>query len=127
MSYLLDTNAVINFLEASLPDAGMQMLTSIVDEEPMVSVITQIEALGFSFTSAQEQTTVETFINSSTVLGLSSDIVNATIAIRKSRKIKLPDAIIAATAIIHDLTLITRNTSDFNNINGLKVIDPHSL
>ncbi|MFN8360888.1 MAG: type II toxin-antitoxin system VapC family toxin [Candidatus Kapaibacterium sp.] len=127
MSYLLDTNAVINFLEASLPDAGMQMLTSIVDEEPMVSVITQIEALGFSFTSAQEQTTVETFINSSTVLGLSSDIVNTTIAIRKSRKIKLPDAIIAATAIIHDLTLITRNTSDFNNINGLKVIDPHSL
>jgi predicted nucleic acid-binding protein len=40
---------------------------------------------------------------------------------------KLPDAIIAATALVYDLTLITRNTSDFKNMEGLKVINPFDL
>ena len=38
--------------------------------------------------------------------------------------IKLPDAIIAATALVYDLTLISRNVSDFKNIEGLKVLNP---
>lgn len=42
-------------------------------------------------------------------------------------KTKLPDAIIAATALVYDLILITRNTADFKSIDGLKVVDPHSL
>ncbi len=37
----------------------------------------------------------------------------------------MPDAIIAATAIQNDLTLIPRNTADFKNIVGLPLIDPH--
>lgn len=56
---------------------------------------------------------------------LYDDIVNKTISIRKSNKIKLPDAIIAATALVYDLTLISRNTSDFKNIAGLQSIHPH--
>ena len=72
-------------------------------------------------------TYVEIFINGSTVIDLSDDIVSKTIEIRKTKKIKLPDAIIAATALVYDLVLISRNTSDFTNIDGLKVIDPHSL
>ena len=43
----------------------------------------------------------------------------------KLKKIKLPAAIIAATAKIHDLILISENTSDFNNIPGLKMINPN--
>ncbi|MFM9836651.1 MAG: PIN domain-containing protein [Cyclobacteriaceae bacterium] len=54
-------------------------------------------------------------------------IIEKTIELRKTHKTKLPDAIIAATAIVYDLTLISRNTSDFKNIEGLKVIDPHKL
>jgi predicted nucleic acid-binding protein len=53
--------------------------------------------------------------------------VDASILIRKKHKTKLPDAIIAATALVYDLTLITRNTSDFKCIAELKTIDPHSL
>jgi len=40
---------------------------------------------------------------------------------------KLGDAIIAATAIVHGLTLLTRNTEDFNHLQGLTIIDPHTL
>ncbi len=127
MSYLLDTNTVINFLGASLPVAGMRLLNTTVDDNPIVSIITKIETLGFNFKSMEEQTIVEMFINGSTVIDLSDDIVSKTIEIRKTKKIKLPDAIIAATAVVYDLVLISRNTSDFTNIDGLKVIDPHSL
>ena len=127
MGYLLDTNAVINYLDASLPTAGMQLLNTIVDEESMISIVTKMETLGYNFTSVEEQTTMETFINGSTVLDLNNDIVNQTIVLRKAHKIKLPDAIIAATALVYELVIISRNTSDFKNIDGLQVIDMHSL
>lgn len=127
MRYLLDTNVVINYLDASLPMAGMQLLNDIVDSDPMIYIITKMETLGYNFTSIDEQITMETFINGSTILELNNDIVEKTIAIRKSKKIKLPDAIIAATALAYDLVVVSRNTSDFKNIQGLQVIDPHSL
>jgi len=127
MGYLIDSNAVINYLDASLPMAGRQLLNTIVDEESIISVVTKMETLGFNFVSAEEQTTIEMFINGSTILDLNNDIVNQTISIRKSKKIKLGDAIIAATALVYDLVLISRNISDFKNIDGLKMIDPYSL
>ncbi len=127
MRYLLDTNAIINYLDASLPAAGIQLLNTIVDDEPMISIVTKMETLGYNFASAEEQIIMETFINSSTIFDLSNDIVNKTISIRKTKKIKLPDAIIAATALVYDLVLISRNTLDFQNINGLQVLDLHTL
>jgi len=61
------------------------------------------------------------------VLDLTNNVVETCIIIRKKHKTKLPDAIIAATALVYDLTIISRNTSDFKNIDGLTVIDPHIL
>lgn len=88
MGYLLDTNVVINYLDASLPVAGMQLLNAIVDEEPIVSVVTKMETLGFNFKSVPEQNAMETFIDGSAVLDINNDIVNKTIAIRKNKKNK---------------------------------------
>ncbi|WP_256565294.1 PIN domain-containing protein [Dyadobacter chenhuakuii] len=45
--------------------------------------------------------------------------------IRKLHNLKLPDAIIAATAMVYNLTLVTRNTKDFSNISGLTLINPY--
>ncbi|WP_394996139.1 type II toxin-antitoxin system VapC family toxin [Emticicia sp.] len=55
---------------------------------------------------------------------LDNSIVYKTIELRRLYKIKLPDAIIAATAIVFDFTLISRNDKDFENINGLKYYNP---
>lgn len=66
-------------------------------------------------------------MNDTNILDLTSDIVNKCIDIRKKQKTKLPDAIIAATALVHDFTLITRNISDFKNIDDLKLINPHEV
>ncbi len=124
MGYLLDTNVVINYLDASIPAQGMKLLNSIVDDEPIISVITKMETLGFNFKTPEEQAITETLINGCTILDINNGIVNKTIAIRKNKKMKLPDAIIAATALVYDLILITRNTSDFKSIEGLEVLDP---
>ncbi len=127
MKYLLDTNAVINFLGASMPDHSMKVMNNIVDRDSIISIITKMETLGFNFKSKDEQFTMEYFVEGSTVLQINNDIVNKTIDIRKTKKLKLPDAIIAATALVYDITLITRNTSDFEDIQGLKVINPFLL
>lgn len=67
------------------------------------------------------------FMDTATVLPLDNTITHKTIELRRIKKIKLADAIIAATALIYGLIIVSRNTSDFNNITGLKVINPHSL
>lgn len=124
MEYLLDTNIIIQLLGNSLPQARMSKMYEILDKEVMVSIITQMETLGYNFDLNEEQILFETFISESTILTINNAIIDETIAIRKSKKIKLPDAIIAATAKIHNLILISQNTSDFKNIHGLKMENP---
>ena len=65
--YLLDTNAVIYYLKAALPPKAMNVLHNVVDEQPMVSVISKIELLGFNAINSQEQSVTETFINGALV------------------------------------------------------------
>lgn len=124
--YLIDTNAVIDYLGSKIPASGIDFMNTVIDAVPNVSVVTKIEVLGFN-APEQHYKTLSDFINDATVLDLTNNVVEASIAIRKKHKTKLPDAIISATAIVYDLVLISRNTSDFKNIDGLKVIDPHSL
>jgi len=54
-------------------------------------------------------------------------VINQCVAIRKNKKIKTPDAIIAATALADNFTIITNNEKDFANISGLKFVNPHKL
>ena len=124
--YLIDTNIVIDYLGNKLPASGMDFMHTVIDVVPNVSVVTKIEVLGFN-APEQHYKTLSDFINDAIVLDLTNNVVEASIEIRKKHKTKLPDAIIAATAIAYDLVLISRDTSDFKNIEGLKVIDPHCL
>jgi toxin FitB len=71
-----------------------------------------------------KKNTMEAFVNASSVLPINDDVVNHTITLRKSRKIKLPDALIGATAMVYDLILLTNNTADFKYINGISCTDP---
>jgi predicted nucleic acid-binding protein len=70
---------------------------------------------------------LQSFIGDALVIELEQPIKLKTADIRKAHKIKLPDAIIAATALVYDLTLISRNVIDFKGIQGLKVIDPFAV
>lgn len=124
--YLIDTNAVIDYLGKKLPDTGMDFMNNVIDSVPTISIITKIEVLGFN-ASEQHYKILEQFMEDSIVIDLSDNVVDTCIELRKKYKSKLPDAIIAATALVYDFTIITRNVSDFKNIIGLKVLDPYHL
>ena len=124
--YLIDSNAVIDYLNGRLPVSGMNFLNVVVDYLVMVSIITKKETLGFKTTPEDELLTND-FMDIALVIDLNESIVNQTIAIRKMHKIKTPDAIIAATALNLDLTLISRNKSDFDKIHNLKLINPYEI
>jgi predicted nucleic acid-binding protein len=124
--YLIDTNVVIDYLGQKIPLSGMKFMNTIIDNIPNVSVITKIEVLGFNAPAEHYQLLTD-FMNDATVIQLTNKVVDASIEIRKNYKTKLPDAVIAATALVYDLTIISRNVSDFKNIQNLKVVNPHSL
>jgi len=66
----------------------------------------------------------ERFINTSVIYPLSSNVVKRTIELCKQNKIKLPDAIIAATALTKGFTLVTRNIIDFKKVPKLDLLNP---
>ena len=70
---------------------------------------------------------VQDFISFANVFPLDVTIAMQTLEIRKKHQIKLPNAIIAATAIHHNLILITNNEKDFASVKGLKILNPHKL
>jgi predicted nucleic acid-binding protein len=121
--YLLDSNVIIGYLDNKLPPQGMIFISGIVDKIPCISVISQIEVLRFN-APVQIMKVLSDFIESSAIFPLDNDVVKVTIDLCKQSKIKLPDAIIASTALVHNLTLLTRNVNDFKNISKLAYIDP---
>jgi predicted nucleic acid-binding protein len=125
--YLIDTNTFIEYLGETLPEKSLKALDKIIDSRFYISVINRIELLGFSNISITEEEKINDFIEYSYEIDLSGIIADKTIELRKQYKIKLPDAVIAASAIIYDLTLLTRNIKDFVSINELKIQNSHEL
>jgi predicted nucleic acid-binding protein len=124
--YLIDTNIVSNYFSASLSVKGITLLDTVIDAVPNLSVITQIELLCWNTDNETEQS-VKNFITDSLVLEITPDVITHCVSLRRNKKIKTPDAIIAATALAHNLTLITNNEKDFAGIQGLKFLNPHKI
>lgn len=124
-AYLLDTNTVIYFLDNLMPEKALDFTERCLEEQGgAISVISKIELMGWREGSLKQLQNVIDFIHEMEILPLTEDIVDKTIEIRRIQKIKLPDAIIAATAIAHNFTLISRNDDDFRRIPGLKYLNP---
>ncbi len=122
--YQLHSNIIIDYLDNKIPSKGMEIINQIVDATPKISFITKIEVLRFN-TTATAYLILESFIAICDILTIDELIIDSTIKLCKLHKIKLPDAIIAATASARNLTLVTRNTNDFKNIHGLNIMDPY--
>ena len=125
--FLIDTNAGIDFLNGKLPSASIAWLEQLLDAQQLaMSVIVRIELLSWQGAPAEMQA-LEDFVAATEVLPLDEPVTQQTIRLRQQHRVKLPDAIIAATALAHGLTLITRNTRDFQNITGIAVRNPHDV
>jgi len=126
MGYLIDTNVIANFTSVKFSEKAMDFLANVIDETPNISVITKIEALSWRSAIIQEEANVKSFVNYSNIIALSDMIVDECIVIRRNVRMKTPDAIIAATAIVNDFTLLTSD-ADFNRIPNLRILNPFDL
>ncbi len=127
IKYLWDTNTAIYFLQQQFPKHAEKIIDkSLKEGQPCISAITEIELLCWKAASQKDLEAINLFISNVLVIEIEQDIKIKTVDIRKKYKIKLPDAIIAATALVYDLTLITRNITDFKNITALKTLDPYN-
>ena len=89
-----------------------------------VSVITYIQSFGFHSLSESERSDLTEIFAFCETLPLTQVIADRAVSLRQQRRMGLGDAIIAATALVHDLALVTHNTEDFRWIGGLKLLDP---
>ena len=123
----MDTNVAIDYIGGLLPQKANQWLDTIVENDIAVSVINKIEILGFSTEHQEDMLPFEELVATLELLYVTDNVVNQTIILRKKYKIQLPDAIIAATALVYDLTLLSRNEKDFKRVNGLKWQNLHTI
>jgi len=120
---LLDSNIIIY---AALPEYGT-LRDFIAKHAPAVSVISRVEVLGYHLLTQQDRLEFEELFAAATVLPVSDLVISKAIELRQLRKLKLGDALIAGTALAHRLTLVTRDTQDFQWIDGLTLLDPLEL
>lgn len=107
--YLIDSNVIIDII-GKLPDAAKVFFPSV---ELTISAVTKIEILGWYNASDVQLAPVYEFIEFTDVISINEMIVDKSIAIRQKKKVGLGDAIIAATALVYDLTLIHREYCGF--------------
>ena len=101
IDYLADTNAIIYLL------AGNSCMNSFKDAAIAVSVISEMELLSFPRITEQEVCVIKDLLSHCTIFPLDNEIKNQAIHLRRSLGLKLPDAIVAATAMAKSLSLIT--------------------
>ena len=122
--FLMDSNVVIDYFGNNLPGNAV----SFIDNLPaVISVITRIEILGWYNATPEQLSKLQNFVQQSLVYPITETIIQKTILLRQAHRIKLPDAIVAATALTKNKTLVTRNVNDFKNIPGLDLINPWDL
>jgi predicted nucleic acid-binding protein len=128
MNYLWDTNIAIYYLQKQVPKEVEEFIEKItVGKNFGISVISEIELMCWKSSEPKDLEILQMFIQDCHVFELTLEIKQKTADIRKVHRIKLPDAIIAATSIVYDLTLLSRNSDDFKNIGELKIVNPFHI
>jgi predicted nucleic acid-binding protein len=117
---LIDSNLIIY---AAQP-ANAPLRAFIAANNPAVSAISYVEVLGFHRLTLEDQRVFQRFFASAQIFHVTAPILDRAIALRQQRRMSLGDSLIAATALIHNRTLLTRNVDDFRWISGIRLLDP---
>ena len=111
MNFILDTNVVI-YLQKGL------LAEPLPHGSAAISIITEIELRGFPGLLVEQTLWLGRFLASIHSLGITSDIKESTIRLRRAHRLKIPDAIIAATTLTHGAVLLT-NDEQLHAVPGL--------
>ncbi|MBR5344918.1 MAG: type II toxin-antitoxin system VapC family toxin [Clostridia bacterium] len=120
IDFLADTNAVLYLL------SGNHCMEPYRSNRFAVSIISVMELLSFPNITPKEETIIRQFLSTCQQIPLNEKITEAAIHLRREHHTKLPDAIIAATAVCNELTLLTADTG-FSKINELSLVSIQPL
>jgi predicted nucleic acid-binding protein len=115
---LFDSNVIIYLSKREIPLSFVDQFDAL-----FVSIITYMEILGYPFSNPKEELFIKELLSVFQTIFIDQRIADITVDIRKKNRIKLPDAIISATAISENLELVTRNVDDFSKID-VKLSNP---
>lgn len=104
---LFDTNILIDHM-SGIDLAGAELGRY---KDRAISIITWLEVMAGS--SSEDESRIRAFLTAFRCLPITTEVAERSFVVRRQRKLKLPDAIILATAETADRLLITRNTRDF--------------
>ena len=119
--HTLDTNAIIYYLKDD--EKAVPVLRDVfAGPAPIyISSITELELLSFSGLTSKEVTQIERLLDTLVIVPVDSRIARIAGTLRREHGLKTADSTIAATALMTNTTLLTRNTRDFKNVPDLSV------
>jgi predicted nucleic acid-binding protein len=122
--FVLDSNVVIDFLNNKIN--ALPKSEGSEETQYFVSVITEMEILSYPKSTPEDEADARTFLSGVSIVPLEDTIKREAIAIRRNGnpRPKLPDAIVAATAVALEATLVTQDTGLLNlSWPGFRVLD----
>lgn len=123
VNILLDTNVLVYHV-AGNPAATKFLEETIARRSFYLSILSMIEFLGWHGHTEEEFAECKGLVELTTILPVSKEVADKAIELRRSKRIKLADAVIASTALVNNLQLVTRNVRDFSGIRDIKIINP---
>jgi len=124
--YLIDTNILIYYFNGEL------VVKPIIDEIITGNVggwycpISWIELLCYPSLTEEQADEMREFLKLLNSVSLTESVLDSAAKIRRDYRLKLPDGLIAACALVNDYVLVTRNVNDFKRIHGLSIFNPFS-
>lgn len=123
IEYLIDTNILIYHTKGS--EESVDFISNLIARNSFtISALTKIEFLGWDKHTTDGFEKCRRLIEPATVYPVDERVADKAVELKRKMSIKLADAVIAATAMVHHLKLATRNVGDFKAIKGLEVINP---
>ena len=119
---LADSNLIIYAASGK----HLDLIEWFAQNQPVASAVSLVEVLGYYKLTAKEKAALENLFAELTVLYPTTEIFEIAVELRQQRAVSVSDALIAATALHHNLTLATHNTKDFEWIKSLSLVDPFS-
>jgi predicted nucleic acid-binding protein len=124
LTYLLDTNSLIYYFQgAPQMDPVFQPIER-GEARPLVSIITEIELLGFPRLTQQDETRIRSLLSGFAVVAVDERIAAQAVVLKRRRGLKTPDAIIAATALLEDACLVTRDQALLDKVPEVQSLNP---
>jgi len=120
---LLDSNIIIYAAKSE----HARVRRFINENSCSVSDVSRIEVLGYHLLTENEREYLQEFFDAASMLTISDAVVTKAVQLRQQRRMSLGDSIVAGTALVHQLELVTRNVADFSWVQDLRLIDPSEL